>query len=128
MSRTNFTVQIMRANVPNGNAQIYSMSALEHCVALGREQSIFGMLGAPSGAFVDLSNVSHTVENLRIEGEYLVGDVCILQTDKGHILLKLLDEVQIDFRAAGTGTLDKSGVMTEFKLISIDALYDGVDL
>lgn len=139
MTKTKIAVRIMRADVPNGNGRVYPMSALEHCVERGKTETIFGTLGAPCKGAVDLNEVSHVVRNLRIEDGYLIGDIEILQTEKGDILGQLLDAVQIDFRAAGTGNLGidfhtaatgkfDAGTVLDFTLVTIDALYDGADL
>jgi hypothetical protein len=121
------TVQILRVDVPNGNGRIYPLAALEQCVEKAKAGPIFGVLGLTEGTSVDLSKVSHTIENLRIEGEYLVGDVTILHTPEGKRLDALLDGVQIDFRPTGTGVI-REGLITNYNLISIDAVFDGVTL
>lgn len=129
MTKTKIAERIMRADVPNGNNRTYPMETLEYCVELCKAQTIFGILGAPSVGYVDLNEVSHMVRNLRIDEDgYLLGDVEVLQTDKGDILGQLLDEVQIDFRVSGTGDVDENGVVSNFKFLSIDAVYDGADL
>jgi hypothetical protein len=121
------TVQILRADVPNSNGRIYPLAALERCVEQAEAGPIFGSLGLTEGTSIDLSKVSHTIENLRIEGEYLVGDVTILHTPEGERLNALLDGVQIDFRPTGTGVI-REGLITNYNLISIDAVFDGATL
>jgi hypothetical protein len=120
-------VQIMRADVPNSNGIVYPLSALEECIQASKAETIFGMLDPGDITNVDFSKVSHIVDNLQIEDGYLVGDVQILQSAKGDLLKKLLEEVHIDFRASGTG-VRVGNTITNFKLISIDAVYDGAEL
>lgn len=112
----------MRADFPNGNGRIYPMSALEHCVEKAKAGPVLGSLGLTEGVSVALSEVSHTVENLRIEEGYLVGDVTVLDTPKGQALEKLIDSC--DFRSTGTGLI-RGGHVVDYNLISIDAVLDG---
>lgn len=129
MTKTITAVKIMRADVPNGNGRVYPMAALEQCVERSMTDTILGVLGTPTtDTGVDISKISHVVENLRIEDGYLIGDITVLQTAQGDILSQLVDAVQIDFRASGIGELSEDKVVNDFKLISIDALYDGADL
>jgi Prohead core protein serine protease len=115
-------VQIMRADVPNGNGRVYPRATLESVVEQAKAKPPLGHLGVPEGPTVELGKVSHTVGNLRLEGDYLVGDITVLDTPKGRVLMDLLDTCQ--FRASGTGMVSEDGVVTEFQLISIDAVSD----
>lgn len=119
------TARIMRADVPNGNGRTYPLAALEHCIERAKAGPIYGSLGLTEGTSIDLSKVSHTVHNLRLEGDYLVGDVTVLKTSSGEQLAKIIDEC--DFRATGTGTI-QDGLVSNYTLISIDAVSDGADL
>lgn len=118
-------VHIMRADLPNGNGRIYPMAALEHCVKRAEAGPIYGELGVPEGTSVNLNKVSHTVDNLRIEGDLLVGDITILHTPQGEQLSKILSACV--FRPTGTGVI-RNGIVTDYHLISIDAVVDGAEL
>lgn len=97
----------------------------ETCIEKAKAGPVLGSLGLTPGVSVALSEVSHTVENLRIEEGFLVGDITVLDTPKGRDLERLLDSC--DFRATGLGVI-RGGHVTDYNLISIDAVLDGVKL
>jgi hypothetical protein len=71
---------------------------------------------------VDLTKVTHTVKNLRIEDGCLVGDLQVIHTP----VVKALESMGIDLRKdskyaiAGTGKVDETGKVTEFALHSVN--------
>lgn len=111
--------------MPNGNRRIYPMAVLEHCVEKSKAGPVLGSLGLTEGTSVAIGEVSHMVQNLRIVDGYLVGDVTILKTPKGDQLSRIFE--QCAFRPTGTGLL-RGGFVTDYNLISIDAVLDGVTL
>lgn len=112
-------VKILQLDVPNKNDRTYTIECVQD--SLGKE--FLGCIGFPPGVNgVPLEEASHKVGNLRIEDGYLIGDIVVLDTPKGKDLSSILNGV--DFRTRGTGIIE-NGVVKNYKLISIDAVYDG---
>jgi hypothetical protein len=125
-----FITKICQADVPNKNGRTYPRELLEGLTKTKPDEVILGHLGmdAGRGAFVDMHRVSHTVSSMRIDEEgYLVCAVTVLDTPNGKILKDLLEAPlsDISFRTAGFATIDKDGIISNFKLISINAVSEG---
>ena len=65
-------VIIPNLDAPNLNGRIYTKQLAEQIIKQHSEP-IFGQIGLPNGLNQDLSEVTHKVTNLRIEGNDLVG-------------------------------------------------------
>ena len=124
-----FTVTILKADVPNANGRIYPRETVEQMVeqCAKNQNRIFGTIGMPEGTGLDISKVSHTVNNLRItEGGDLIGDVMVLATPQGKVMEELLAQgTTYDYRTAGIGKIDENGVVSDYRLISISMVSDG---
>lgn len=123
-----FTVTILKADVPNANGRIYPRETVEKIIAQCSENQnrLLGTIGMPAGSTLDLEGVSHAVNNLRInEHGELVGEVVIFDTPNGAALTKMIEDCEVDFRMAGTGTVDESGIVSNYQAISINAVLDG---
>ena len=123
-----FTVTILKADVPNANGRIYPRETVEQMVeqCAKNQNRIFGTIGMPEGTALDISKVSHTVNNLRItEGGDLIGDVMVLATPQGKVMEELLAHGTYDYRTAGIGKVDENGVVSDYRLISISLVSDG---
>lgn len=124
------TVRICQADVPNKNGRTYTRETLEGLTKTKPDEVILGTLGMPTELTgnLDLSKVSHSVSNLRIdEGGYLVGDFTVLETPHGKILKELLSapDSTISFRTAGFANIIEDGIVSNFELISINAVNEG---
>lgn len=118
---------------PNANGRIYPRAVGEAIIEQAKEKIVFGVLGSTdlneyqnsevSHLDVSLGNASHTITDLRIEGDHLIGKIHLLETVSGRALAMVLSEM--DFRPRGMGTIDENGVVSDYTLISIDAVKDG---
>jgi hypothetical protein len=108
MSTTPKTYEFATADVPNKNGRLYPLAVLNDIVTACASRTLFGMIGpfTINTANVDLDRVSHVVENLRVDGDVLKGEVRILDTPMGKIM-KSLEEagIPLHFRTAGYGHL-----------------------
>lgn len=123
-----FTVTILKADVPNANGRIYPRETVEEMVkqCAANQNRIFGTIGMPEGNGLNIAEISHTVNNLRItESGDLIGDVMVLSTPKGEVMKELLAHGTYDYRTAGIGKIDENGVVSDFRLISISMVSDG---
>lgn len=116
--------KLLHIGVPNKNNRIYPIETVEAIIEQAKTRGpILGQVGLPDDVLkVSMSNVSHMVENLRIEGEYLVGNIKVLDTPAGKVLAPILSNYE--FRPCGTGIVSADGIVSDYKLTSIDALED----
>ncbi len=125
------TAKIMEFDVPNQNGRMYPRAVGESIVKQATEKieqhgDVFGEAGIPMGDMVDLSRVSHTVKNMRIENGALFGDIKVVGTPMGNIVKELLKSgIQVDFRSRGTGKIAEDGTISEYEFISVDAVLTG---
>jgi hypothetical protein len=120
------TVKICQADTPNKNNRLYSSEVLQSAIEKVATKEMLGTIGMPEGPSVDLADVSHTITDLRLEGGFLVGKVKVLKTPKGKLLEELLSQPpSLDFRLAGVGQVDSNGVVSNFTITSVNAVYDG---
>jgi hypothetical protein len=120
-------VQILKLDELTKNNRIYSTAVIEKSLE-NIVEPVYGGTGCNAINMVtgemNLQEISHKVENLRIEDGYLVGDVTILSTPAGVILKDLLNIVE--FRPAGISVVSmnesRNILIDEYKIISICAL------
>ena len=67
-------------------------------------------------------NATHSIENFKIEEDWLVGDVSILNPSISFIIDRIV------FRPRGYGNLDDNGVVIDFDLIGFDAVIKSEDM
>jgi hypothetical protein len=112
---------------PNRNNRIYTKECMEKAIDDVRkqikEQRLLGELNPDYDcAQTILVNVSHVVKDLRIEGCDVVADIDILTTRRGLKLQELLKSHNVEFVTRGEGNVNKDGTITDFSLISVDAV------
>lgn len=120
--------RIVQADRPTADNRTYSLSILQEIVDQNNDKLVYGQLGFPDGGSIDLTTVSHVVRNLRIETDWLVGDVEILGTPAGKTLTTMIDELPIRFRMAGYGKVNEDSSVTNFIIHSICAVIDWDDV
>jgi hypothetical protein len=121
--------KILEIGVPNMNSRIYPRNVIDGMVESWTGKSIFGMIGMPTGIGctlpIDMTQISHVVENLSVEDNWLVGDVKVLKTPQGAILDTNLSLGGVGvFRPAGFATTSRNvegyDIITTYKLHSIN--------
>lgn len=116
--------KILILDVRNPNGRIYTTETAGEIIRQKRQ--ILGSLGMSKEGSFDLSKTSHICENLMIKGGWLVGTIRVLDTEYGKTLRTLLQaEVRLDFRVVGFGNLSEDGTITNFELVSINAVNEG---
>jgi len=98
------------ADTPNGNRRIYARNLLDREVGrlqeMISERRLVGELDHPQSEVVSLSNASHLVTGLEMDGNKVVGEAEILNTPAGKVLQELLHAgVKVGISSRGTGTL-----------------------
>ena len=124
--RETFTATLLRLNEVNLNGRIYrdNENLRESIKDFNDRQKkmgvAYGELGYPDTFDTNLGNVSHCIKNVRIEGDNVVGDIRVLDTEKGNILQEKLNEMVIRPRAAGNTNAD--GTVNISRVYSFDAI------
>ena len=123
-----------RADEANNNQRIYPQRVLENQVrALNeaiKERRLVGELDHPTYDMVKLSNASHLITGLRLEGKEVIGEAEILPTPAGKVVEGLIrGGVKIGISSRGMGTLSegKNGTKTvneDFRLVTFDIVAD----
>ena len=148
------TGTLIQAGIVNGNGRMYTAEALEKAVKEFQERKqqglpMFGQVGMPDSLDINLKNVSHQVVDIKSKypklprkmkkafkkaGNYnkwrkskmmLIAKWSFLKTPSGIMAKKLLDNSVI--RTAGTGEIDKNGVVQNFKLLSCNLVPKATD-
>ena len=84
---------------------------------------LLGEIGYPEDFEVSLSRVSHSIKNVRIEEDLLIGDIEILNTSSGNNLKKMIEEgLEIVFRPRAVGVINENKEVTVDKLLAFDAI------
>lgn len=123
------------AEKKNGNRRIYGKTLLEREVSklqpLLAERRLVGELDHPNDEVVHLTNASHLVTGLHMEGNKLIGEAEILNTPSGKVLQELLSagvKIGISSRAVGGLTYDADkdcyNVNENLRLITWDMVSD----
>ncbi len=128
-----FRVQgvLQRKGKKNQNGRIYPDEVLireadKYARTFIADHRAMGELDHPESSVVNLKNVSHTVVEMRWNGDDLVGTVEVLTTPNGNILRELFrNGIKLGISSRGLGTLKKVSenvamVGDDFELIAFD--------
>jgi len=127
------TKRLIKFGVMNGNGRLYQKSELTKIkidddgidyTELERlnKQTLYGQFGySENGEIIHKYNATHSINNLRFSGDWLIGDITILNDSIIPILDKLI------FRPRSFGTLDDKGVVHDLEIIGFDALIKTED-
>ena len=123
-----------QAEQKNRNGRIYPKPIMEKAVNDYHEKQVskgraVGELNHPEGPTVNLDKVSHKIEELKFEGNDVMGKATVLDTPMGQIVKGLLDGgVQLGVSTRGMGSLMQQNnamvVKDDFMLNAIDIVQD----
>lgn len=123
------------AHKKNGNKRIYERSLLEREITklqpVLAERRLVGELDHPKDEVVHLTNASHVITGLHMEGNKVIGEAELLNTPAGKVLQELVKagvKIGISSRAVGGLTYDPEQdayvVNENLKLITWDMVSD----
>jgi len=121
------------AETKNGNGRMYPRAILEREVKLYErmvnQKRALGELDHPDSAVINLSNTSHMVTKIWMEGNEVKGTIRVLDTPAGKILRSLVESgVQLGISSRGMGSVKESNGITmvedDFQLICFDMVSD----
>jgi hypothetical protein len=120
---------LQKANTQNRNGRVYPFDILkreaDNYMQSVKERRALGECDHPESPIVSLSNASHLVTNMWWEGETLMGEVELVETEAGNKLKGLLKSgVMLGISSRGVGSVKSvSGrdvVQSDFELIAFD--------
>lgn len=86
-------------------------------------KKLYGELGSNPSMEVDLSRVSHIVEDARIVDGSLVADIHVLDTPMGKIVESLMDAgVSIRTSIRAIGIIETDNTITDLRLVTFDIM------
>jgi len=114
-----------RADEANQNNRIYPKSILEREVKklqdLIKENRLVGELDHPNYDVVKLSNASHKITDLRMEGNEVIGELELLSTPAGQVAQALVrDGVELGISSRALGSLKESEAFPGKKEVNED--------
>jgi hypothetical protein len=123
-----------QADMKNRNGRIYPKPIMEKAVGnyvdnqVSKNRAV-GELNHPEGPTVNLDKVSHKINELKFEGNDVVGRATVLDTPMGKIVKGLLDgDVRLGVSTRGMGSLMQQNnamvVKDDFMLNAIDIVQD----
>ena len=123
------------AHKKNGNKRVYERSLLEREVSklqpVLKERRLVGELDHPTDEIVHLTNASHVITGLHMEGNKVIGEAELLNTPAGKVLQELVKagvKIGISSRAVGGLTYDAEQdayvVNENLRLITWDMVSD----
>jgi hypothetical protein len=127
------TGTLFQLDVKNLNGRIYqdNDNLRKSIEDYNNKPSKYGQIGFPENDdYYDQSirEISHTVENVRIDGDRVVGDIRILNTHSGKILKELLDDgIPHVFRSRAIGHTNEDGTVNIKKIFAFDAIPKNID-
>ena len=131
--KKNYAIQgiFAQAEKKNRNGRIYPMPIIEKAVSKYDTEQVqkgraVGELNHPEGPTVNLDKVSHKINELKFEGNDIVGKASILNTPMGEVVKGLLDGgVTFGVSTRGMGSLSqRNGAM----VVNDDYILNAVDI
>ena len=132
----NYKIQgiFAQAEKKNRNGRIYPMPIIEKAVNKYDTEQVqrgraVGELNHPEGPTVNLDKVSHKINELKFEGNDVVGKASILNTPMGEVVKGLLDgDVTFGVSTRGMGSLSRQNnamvVNDDYILNAVDIVQD----
>jgi hypothetical protein len=123
-----FTKVLIPLNIKNKNGRIYTKENLEEHVQdfLIRKNNvgvIYGEMDHPDSFNINLSRVSHTIDDIWFENNNLMGKITILNTLWGKEAQELIkDGIPLEARPRSSGTVDSNGYVHLKKLHTFDLI------
>lgn len=126
---------ILKIGVKNHNGRVYTAKNVQKIIDEFEERKsngypLFGELildyDGKNSPDISLTNASHLVENIYIQGEKVYADVKFLDTQSGKVALSMLECGTGVLRTRSIGTMQDKFVNID-KLITLDVIKEEVD-
>ena len=112
----------------NHNERVYPVHEIRNAVneinkRIEQNGGVLGECDHPDGLTINLDRVSHTITEMKMEGNNGMGKLKMLDTPKGLILKTIIQAGQrIGVSSRGSGNVDHNGNVSDFEIITVDVV------
>jgi len=119
---------LMKAGVPTVTGRVYTKKILQKATESMQSKindkfrSAFGMPFSQVGSsLIYLSEVSHKVSSMELDGDSLNVEIEVLDTPNGKVLKELIESnCSVRFGLSGVGSIEKGEVLDDYSCISVN--------
>ena len=120
----------IQGGVRNANQRVYPVTEIGRAVNTLNDQiqggySVLGEVDHPEGLNINLDRVSHMITETWMDGPNGYGKLKVLPTPMGQLVKTMLESgVKLGVSSRGSGNVkeDGSGEVSEFEIITVDAV------
>ena len=120
----------IQGGVRNANQRVYPVSEISRAVNTLNDQiqggySVLGEVDHPEGLNVNLDRVSHMITSMWMDGPNGYGKLKVIPTPMGQLIQTMIQNgVKLGVSSRGSGNVkeDGSGEVSEFEIITVDAV------
>ena len=120
----------IQGGVKNANQRVYPVNEIGRAVKTLNDQitggySVLGEVDHPEGLTVNLDRVSHMITEMWMDGPNGYGKLKVIPTPMGQLISTMINNgVKIGVSSRGSGNVkeDGSGEVSEFEIITVDAV------
>ena len=120
----------IQGGVRNANQRVYPVSEISRAVNTLNDQikggySVLGEVDHPEGLNINLDRVSHMITDMWMDGPNGYGKLKIIPTPMGQLVSTMIQNgVKLGVSSRGSGNVkdDGSGEVSEFEIITVDAV------
>ena len=120
----------IQGGVRNANQRVYPVTEISRAVNTLNDQikggySVLGEVDHPEGLNINLDRVSHMITEMWMDGPNGYGKLKVIPTPMGQLVSTMLNNgVKIGVSSRGSGNVkeDGSGEVSEFEIITVDAV------
>ena len=119
----------IQGDVQNANKRVYPVNEINNAVQqitekLKNGESVLGEVDHPDDLQVNLDRVSHTIENMWMEGANGFGKLKIIPTPMGKLVQTMLESgVKLGVSSRGSGNVNEAnGKVSEFEIVTVDVV------
>ena len=120
----------IQGGVRNANQSVYPVTEIGRAVNTLNDQikggySVLGEVDHPEGLNINLDRVSHMITDMWMDGPNGYGKLKVIPTPMGQLVQTMINNgVKIGVSSRGSGNVkeDGSGEVSEFEIITVDAV------
>ena len=120
----------IQGGVRNANQRVYPVTEISRAVNTLNDQiqggySVLGEVDHPEGLNVNLDRVSHMITEMWMDGPNGYGKLKVIPTPMGQLIQTMIQNgVKLGVSSRGSGNVkeDGSGEVSEFEIITVDAV------
>lgn len=113
---------VITTDVPNRNGRIYPQDVVKQAMdEFSKRLPVLGEFEQSQSLTINMDRISHTIEEVYMEGDDMMACIKVLDTPMGNILNQLRSAgVEVFPQSRGSGRVDENGVVLDFSISTID--------